>query len=48
MTPAPCFVRASNSAKAERQVADLEAEFGQCLPRTLFVMIGATTLEPRA
>ena len=36
--PGPCFVMAPDNAAAERQIARLEEDFGERLPRTLFVM----------
>ena len=34
----PCFVMAPNDAAAEREIERLEAEYGDRLPKALFVM----------
>ena len=37
-TSGPCFIMAPDAEAAEREIARLKAEFGQRLPKTLFVM----------
>jgi hypothetical protein len=37
-TPGPCFVMAFDASAAEREIVRLKVEFGERLPRTLFVM----------
>jgi len=36
--PGPCFVMVPDRTTAEREIARLKAEFGDRLPRTMFVM----------
>ena len=37
-TPGPCFIMAPDDDAAEREIVRLKAEFGERLPRTMFVM----------
>ena len=36
----PSFIMASSRAEANRKIERLEADYGDSLPKTLFVMIG--------
>ena len=36
--PGPCFIMASDANAAKREIERLKAEFGDRLPRSLFVM----------
>ena len=44
-TSGPCFVMAPDESAAEGEIARLQAEFGDRLPKTLFVMICAGAKE---
>ena len=37
-TAGPCFIMASDTGAAEREIARLKAEYGERLPKMLFVM----------
>ena len=42
LRPVPCgpaFVMAASRAKADREIERLRAEFGDAMPKTMFVMI---------